>query len=355
MLLKVFHLPPLIYPVEDIVIVTPCGQLHLEIMNKETTEFEKVYDDRYAGDYMDSDDYSAWARADLRTRIITEWLLSVPANPAKLLDYGVGVGGWLPTLTRIFPKAEIYGVEISGTAIEKCRSKFPNFHFHQLNGNTSPLADESFDLIFSYHVLEHVDDIQSSIRDISRLLVKGGYAFITFPCGNPGSFLDRSMNLYKEGREHSKTGEMPFFFEMPEGHVRRLTSDETISYFEKNDFAIRKQNFSGHFFGTIDWLCRGTGPSYINRMFSGRQAKNKFAQIQLETIRKSFLFVHKILNFQHKDLSIKKNPVKQLALWLLKNLALLLDRLIVNMSYYEWKLLKNRKSGTAQYLIFEKI
>lgn len=324
-------------------------------MTKQAISSEKKYNDRYAGDYMDSDDYSTWARADLRTQQVVEMLESMPISPNKLLDYGCGVGGWIPVLARVFPKAEIHGVEISSTALEKAQIKFPRFHFHHLENNSAPLPDESFDMVFSYHVLEHVDDFRFSVKDIARLLTNGGYACISFPCGNPGSFLDRSMTLVRESKHVSQTGEKAYFFEIPDGHVRRLTSDETIGYFKESGLKLRAQKFSGHFWGTLDWLCRGTGPAYINRVFSGQPAKNKLARLKLEIIRKSLLAMHRFLRFQYKDLSIKRNPTKHFLLWGLKNSALLFDRSIIGLSSLEWRIFKKRKSGTAQYLIFEKV
>jgi len=163
------------------------------------------------------------------------------------------------------------------------------------------------------------------------------------------------MNLYQESKQVSQTGEKSYFFEIPDGHVRRVTSDETIGYFKEYGLEIREQKFSGHLFGTLDWLCRGTGPAYINRVFSGHPVKNKIANIKLELIRKSFLVIHRFLQFQHKDLSINRNLLKHFVLWLLKNSALLLDKSIVGLSSLEWRLLKKRKNGTAQYLILEKV
>lgn len=221
-------------------------------MTKSTSSTEQKYDDRYAGDYMDSDDYSSWAHADLRTRQVVEILESIPMSPNKVLDYGCGVGGWVPILAKVFEQSSIHGVEISSTAVEKAQEKFSHFNFYHLKNNTAPLPDESFDLVFSYHVLEHVDNFRTSVKDIARLITKGGFACIIFPCGNPGSFLDRTMNLYQESKQVSQTGEKSYFFEIPDGHVRRVTSDEAIGYFKEYGLEIREQKFSGHLFGTLD-------------------------------------------------------------------------------------------------------
>ena len=81
------------------------------------------------------------------------------------------------------------------------------------------------------------------------------------------------MNLVQESKQVSQTGEKSYFFEIPDGHVRHVTSDETIDYFKENELEIREQKFSGYFFGALDWLCRGTGPAYINRVFPVSQLK----------------------------------------------------------------------------------
>jgi ubiquinone/menaquinone biosynthesis C-methylase UbiE len=212
-----------------------------------TDTTEKQYDDMYAGNYMDSDDYSIWARDELRTRQLHDMLTYIPHRPKKLLDYGCGVGGWLPFLRRIFPDAEIHGMDISGIALKKAKEKFPDCSFHHLKDSIASLKDDSFDLLFSYHVLEHVDDIKASVKDIARLISKDGYLFITFPCGNSGSLIGSAMDLLEGGKQASRTGEDIFFFEIDSGHVRRLTSEETINGIAKlSEFEQKLGNIRIH-------------------------------------------------------------------------------------------------------------
>jgi SAM-dependent methyltransferase len=59
---------------------------------------------------------------------------------------------------------------------------YPGEHVDILSSSTSlPFKDESFDLIFSQEVLEHVDDNQGRIREVCRVLKPRG----TFYCHLP--------------------------------------------------------------------------------------------------------------------------------------------------------------------------
>lgn len=313
-----------------------------------------LYDQRYAGDYMDTDAYSVWGHGDLRAQQVLETLSFVQIQPQSILDYGCGVGAWLGLLSSTFPHAQIYGVDVSKTAIDKAKSRFPGHHFHTLDGLRAPFEDAQFDLVFSYHVLEHVDDIDLSVKDIARMLMPGGYAVIIFPCGNKGSFLDRTMHLISNSCLPTADGRTVFFFETADGHVRRLTSRDTVAIFEKNGLNAVTQFFSGHLFGTIDWLCRGTGPAYINRVFSGQCATGWYARVRLELTRRMLLVIHRLILRKSIDLTKHRNPLKQMTAFAVKQMATLTDSILNGLCSLEWHFLKRRKHGTAQYLVFRK-
>ena len=54
------------------------------------------------------------------------------------------------------------------------------------------------------------------------------------------------------------------------------------------------------------------------------------------------------------DTTKKRNAFKQLAVIAVKRMATFTDRAIANLSAFEWRHFKTRKSGTAQYLVFRK-
>jgi len=316
-----------------------------------TSEF---YNERYAGDYMHTDAYSVWGHGDLRTRQVLETLSFAQIRPRRILDYGCGVGGWIGTLFRVFPEAEISGVDISSTAIAKATKQFPACRLESFSGITAPFADDEFDLVFSYHVLEHVDDIQVSVSDIARMLRAGGYAVLIFPCGNEGSFLERSMRLLEGAWLPTPDGRSVLFFETDDGHVRRMTSRDTLAICERCGLQAVAELFSGHLFGTLDWLCRGTGPAYINKVFSGRPPVGHFARFRLQLIRRALLAAHRLIGKKSLDLTKKRNPVKQSAVALVRLFATLADQLLTGLSSLEWRLFKRNSRGTVQYLVLRK-
>jgi ubiquinone/menaquinone biosynthesis C-methylase UbiE len=321
---------------------------------RSATETGKFYDERYSGAYMDTDAYSVWGHGDLRTRQVMDAFAAADIRPARILDYGCGVGGWIGFLSLAFPGAEISGVDISSTAIGKAKQRYPDCRLATFDGLAAPFGDEEFDLVFSYHVLEHVADLDASIADIARVLKPGGYAVIIFPCGNNGSFLDRAMRLVQNAWLPTAEGRTVLFFETDDGHMRRMTSQDTVSIFQANGLRPISQLFSGHFFGTVDWLCRGTGPAYINKVFSGRPPLGHSAAIRLALARRVLLAIHRLISKKSLDLSRKRNPVKQVAVRLAKNGGALADRMLAGLSSLEWRLLKHNPCGTAQYLVLLK-
>lgn len=318
-----------------------------------TASFNDLYEGKYAGDYMDKDAYSVWGHGDLRTAQVLDTLRLVPGQPARILDYGCGVGGWMNTLSSAFPAAHISGVDVSAIAIEKARSKFPSWRFESFDGLVAPFDDDSFDLIFSYHVLEHVFDFEASARDIARMLAPGGHAVIIFPCGNRGSFLDNTVMLLKDGARMTSEGRRVLSFEMPDGHVRRVDSDDAIATFTRHGLQARAACFSGHYFGTIDWLCRGTSVNYINRVFAGEPV-SAFARMRIALRRQTLLALHRLVDKRKLDTRKKRNPLKQLAVHAIRQLALLVDRLICLLSGLEWRYRRFRTNGSAQYLVLQK-
>jgi len=313
-----------------------------------------VYDRRYDGNYMDVDAYSNWVHEGLAAYRVRQTLQQIPGRPRRILDYGCGQGKWTRLLRELFSNAEIVGIDISEVATDKAARKYPDCRFMAFDGERAPLPDAEFDLVFSFHVLEHVLDFGASIHDIARLVSPGGHACIIFPCGNQNSFEDRFVRLLKNGREQSPTGEQIFFFEKEEGHLRRVESAKTIAFFRKEGNELRHEFYSGQFFAALDWLVRGTGPHYINGMFRSAIPVNWLASAQLRMMHKLLLGVNRFLGYKNLDLTKNRSMIKKLPVLLVSKAASMLDKGIIRFARREWDRDRNNKAGSVQYLIFQK-
>ncbi len=104
-------------------------------------------------------------------------------RPRRVLDAGSGEGGVAMALGARHPELQVEGVEVSATNAKIARqlNRFKNVRFRQ------GLAEEvdryfppaSFDLVYSFAVLEHVRDVDATLRAIEAVLRPGGrFAFV---------------------------------------------------------------------------------------------------------------------------------------------------------------------------------
>ncbi len=95
----------------------------------------------------------------------------------RLLDVGCGIGFFLDVAKE--RGWEVFGTEFTDKAIEICESKGITMHKGPLNPQNYSL--ESFDVITSFEVIEHINTPNSEVENISKLLRKDGLFYITTP------------------------------------------------------------------------------------------------------------------------------------------------------------------------------
>ena len=116
-------------------------------------------------------------------------MATLALKPGRILDIGCGVGDFLHVMET--QGWESFGIEPSeeAKAIAKKRTKAQVYVPEQIE----ELANESFDLITMWHVLEHVDDLKTEIAHLQRLLKKGGRLVLALP-----NFKSYDATFYKE-------------------------------------------------------------------------------------------------------------------------------------------------------------
>jgi len=99
-----------------------------------------------------------------------------PQSAARILDVGCGTGANLEMLAQ-FGEAE--GVDVSDDALEFCRAK--GLKTHKGLAEKLPFEDESFNLVTALDVVEHLDDDVAGLKEMNRVLKKGGRTLIFVP------------------------------------------------------------------------------------------------------------------------------------------------------------------------------
>jgi 2-polyprenyl-3-methyl-5-hydroxy-6-metoxy-1,4-benzoquinol methylase len=103
--------------------------------------------------------------------------IALGRDHGSILDYGCGTGAFLGVMKAA--GWAVTGIEPDADARQLARSA------HGVEAREpaalKAMPDESFDIITLWHVLEHVYDLQETLRHLHRVLKPGGHIFIAVP------------------------------------------------------------------------------------------------------------------------------------------------------------------------------
>ncbi|WP_339813577.1 class I SAM-dependent methyltransferase [uncultured Imperialibacter sp.] len=157
--------------------------------------------------------YTLWYKFRLVKRL---------AKPgSRLMDYGCGVGQFMQYMQS--NKYEVTGIEPSDVGLSKARSK------EMLVYQTLSEAKESaakFDVITLWHVLEHVHDLNTTIKQLKKLLNKDGHVVIAVP--NTKSW---DAQHYKENWAAYDVPRHLFHFD--DENIKMLLKSNRLSFLQK--------------------------------------------------------------------------------------------------------------------------
>jgi len=100
--------------------------------------------------------------------------------PASVLEIGAANGYRVAELARR-TGAKGVAIELSKSAIEDGRARFPHVEFHQGEACALPLvADTTFDLVIVHFVLHWIDrkNLLRCVAEIDRVVADGGYLLV---------------------------------------------------------------------------------------------------------------------------------------------------------------------------------
>lgn len=112
----------------------------------------------------------AWRDLGARVKARNILELSAPTGDDwRCLDVGCGNGVVLAHLAAVKPGWKLAGVEIADAPIALAERRLPSADIRAFDGTTLDWPDQSFDLAYATHVIEHVPDPIPLLREMARV------------------------------------------------------------------------------------------------------------------------------------------------------------------------------------------
>ncbi len=164
-----------------------------------------------------------------RFEMICRW---VDLAGASVLVDGCGVGMYVKAIREY--TGSVVGLDIESEYLLQAKNNVPNALFCLGAGERLPFVSESFDVVLSHEVIEHVADDRLTASEMIRVLRPGGRAVIFCP---NRLYPFETHGHYWKGKYHF--GNTPLINYLPNSlrnrlapHVRAYTAGDLLSLFQ---------------------------------------------------------------------------------------------------------------------------
>jgi len=118
----------------------------------------------------------------------------------KILEGGCGIGGKVYSLH--YNGYSAFGVDFAKSTVKRVNKYFPELNISEGDVRNLEFDDEFFDGYWSLGVIEHfAEGYEAVLKEMARVVKKGGYVFLTFPYMSPLRRLKAQLGLYKSFKE----------------------------------------------------------------------------------------------------------------------------------------------------------
>ena len=100
-----------------------------------------------------------------------------------IIDVGCFTGAFVREASRLFPNKTVIGIDNFEDNIRIARLLFPEMHdrFQKMSVYRLDIADASADCVTLQEVLEHLEGAALAIKEVNRVLKKGGALIVSVP------------------------------------------------------------------------------------------------------------------------------------------------------------------------------
>ncbi len=106
--------------------------------------------------------------------------LAARPQPMRMLEIGTGSGG----IAHYFAKHKHLRIDVDAVDVVDNRLVSDAFRFQLVTGTTLPFADQSFDVVLTNHVIEHVGNRDAQLQhlnEIRRVMRTDGVGYLAVP------------------------------------------------------------------------------------------------------------------------------------------------------------------------------
>ncbi|MCJ7691834.1 MAG: class I SAM-dependent methyltransferase [Sedimentisphaerales bacterium] len=226
----------------------------------------------------------------------------VPEGIASHLDFGCFDGAFLNSLAGK-NIGRLAGVDISGEAVSKAKSQFPELEIIKINKAAAlPFDDAAFNSVSILDVLEHVYEQAELLAELNRVLKDRGRLIVTVPGRHLFSFLDMGNLKFRFPRlhrwyyclRHSRADYEQRYVSNPDGLIGDVSSRKRwhehfsrrklTKLLEKAGFRVIVFDGTGFFsriISNVSYFLRWCGPAYKALMALKETDANLFESTNL--------------------------------------------------------------------------
>ena len=153
----------------------------------------------------------------------------------RVLDVGCGDGFFTAKILQRFNLKNVYGLDISSKAVDLARLKHPEINFQQSALNHIPEETNSIDSITMIEVIEHLVDIEGTLKELFRVMKPGGILLITTTDFNWLKQVIIAIFFFEK------------YFYPTNPHIRFFKKSTLADILSKNGFSIIKYAWNGDY------------------------------------------------------------------------------------------------------------
>jgi SAM-dependent methyltransferase len=169
----------------------------------------------------------------------------------RVLDDGCGAGSVAKAVKRARSELDVAGCDMSQAALSAARSSSEGVDFREAQAEKLPFADGELDFVWMFDVLEHVENPESVLREIARVLRPGAGFHLVLPLEGDG-FLYRILGCGTRWTAKVRHG----------GHIQIFTAKRYRDLAEECGLPVTRSRWSYHvllqvldvlYFTWLDW------------------------------------------------------------------------------------------------------